>query len=297
MSLEPPSYLATLQNNVRQRPIPWDGAVRSGLVSDAQLAKIRAIDRAKNKEAKTTAIESDIESYTELFVGEAGKPSAVESAAKQPNMLQYLVVLLDDMVSCRLRPNRPTVYEEPWYTDAMATGSPSLARSILVAEDPYRSFLPLLSHSRNPEDPIPLLTAHALANIMSSARDTSPATDKALPEVLKYLSSLVDGNDTTKQDIAILQYSALLYGKAGRQQFWKMREKTITPLIEVLRSATGLNTSSSAASAWSGSTTLRTTGGESQINGGIGLQMLYHILMVLWQMSFDAEEIGDELSE
>ena len=101
MSLEPPSYLSSLQGNVRQRPIPWDGAVRSGLVTDGQLAKIRAIDRAKNKDAKKAAIEEDMDSYTELFVGEAGKPSALESAAKQPNMLQYLLVLLDDMVNCR----------------------------------------------------------------------------------------------------------------------------------------------------------------------------------------------------
>jgi hypothetical protein len=101
MSLEPPSYLATLQNNVRQRPIPWDGAVRAGVVTDAQLAKIRAIDRAKNKESKKSAIEKDVDSYTELFVGETGKPSALESAAKQPNMLQYLLVLLDDLVNCK----------------------------------------------------------------------------------------------------------------------------------------------------------------------------------------------------
>jgi len=132
---------------------------------------------------------------------------------------------------------------------------------------------------------------------MSASRDTSPATAKALPELLKYLSGLVGGNDTTKQDIAILQYSNLLYGKASRNQFWKMREKTIAPMIEVLKSATGVNNDTSAASAWSGSTSLRTTGGEGQIGGGVGLQMLYHILMVMWQMSFDADVIGDDLDE
>lgn len=101
MFLDPPPYLASLQNNIRQRPIPWDGAVRSGILSDDQLSRIRAVDRAKKPDTKRAIVEDDGPAYTSLFVGETGRPNILESAAKQPAMLQYLLVLLGDLVDCR----------------------------------------------------------------------------------------------------------------------------------------------------------------------------------------------------
>jgi len=103
MSLEAPTYLASLQNNIRQRPIPWDGAVRSGLVTDSQLALIRALDRAKKTELKKSIIENDLDGYTALWVGDkaASRLSVLESAAKQPAIIQYLLVLLGDLIECR----------------------------------------------------------------------------------------------------------------------------------------------------------------------------------------------------
>lgn len=101
MFLAPPAYLATLQNNIRQRPIPWDGAVRSGIITDDQLTRIRAVDRAKKPDTKQSIVEDDINAYTSLFAGDAGRPSVLESAAKQPPMLQYILVLLGDLIGCR----------------------------------------------------------------------------------------------------------------------------------------------------------------------------------------------------
>lgn len=104
MFLDPPAYLASLQNNIRQRPIPWDGAVRSGILNDDQLSRIRAVDRAKKPDTKRAIVEDDGPAYTSLFVGEAGRPNILESASKQPAMLQYLLVLLGDLVDCRSTP-------------------------------------------------------------------------------------------------------------------------------------------------------------------------------------------------
>lgn len=101
MFLAPPAYLVTLQNNIRQRPIPWDGAVRSGIITDEQLTRIRAVDRAKKPDTKRSIVEDDIDAYTSLFAGDAGRPSVLESAAKQPPMLQYILVLLGDLIGCR----------------------------------------------------------------------------------------------------------------------------------------------------------------------------------------------------
>lgn len=97
MSLDPPTYLSSLQNNIRQRPIPWDGAVRAGTISEEQLSKIRAVDKVR-KEQRKTVIEGDLDGYTTLFVGASGKASVLESAAKRADVVQYILVLLGDLL-------------------------------------------------------------------------------------------------------------------------------------------------------------------------------------------------------
>lgn len=97
MSLDPPPYLSSLQNNIRTRPIPWDGAVRARIISDNQLSKIRAVDKVR-KDQRKTVIEGDLDGYRTLFVGGQGKPSILESAAKRQDVVQYVLVLLGDLL-------------------------------------------------------------------------------------------------------------------------------------------------------------------------------------------------------
>lgn len=97
MSLDPPPYLGSLQNNVRQRPIPWDGAVRANTITDAQLAKIRAVDKVKREQRKQV-VEGDLDGYRVLFVGEAGTPGVIESASQRSEIVQYILVLLSDLL-------------------------------------------------------------------------------------------------------------------------------------------------------------------------------------------------------
>lgn len=97
MSLEPPPYLSSLQNNIRQRPIPWEGAARVGTVTEAQLAQIRAVDKVR-KEQRKHVVEADLDGYRLLFVGGNGQSSVLESASKRPEVLQYLLVLLSDLL-------------------------------------------------------------------------------------------------------------------------------------------------------------------------------------------------------
>ncbi len=100
-SLDPPTYLASLQSNIRQRPIPWDGAVRAGSLTDDQLAKIRAVDKAK-KDARQQTVEADLDGYRTLFT------SVLESAAKRQDVVQYVLVLLNDLLNCTLVPSSRT---------------------------------------------------------------------------------------------------------------------------------------------------------------------------------------------
>lgn len=100
MSLDPPTYLASLQNNIRQRPIPWDGQVRAGTLTEDQLEKIKAVERAK-KEARKAIVEGDLDGYRILFVSEDGKPSVLELASKRAEVVQYTLVLLKDLLDSK----------------------------------------------------------------------------------------------------------------------------------------------------------------------------------------------------
>ncbi|CAK7271031.1 H(+)-transporting V1 sector ATPase subunit H [Sporothrix epigloea] len=299
MSVDPPTYLTALQNNIRARPIPWDGAVRAGTVLEWQLAKIRAVDKVKNHVRKQ-AVENDLDGYRILFAGGAGsdQPSVLQSAARRTDVVQYILVLLNDLVE----------------------SIPSLAKAILSNDanaDPYRNILPLLARSNNADDPVPLLTATVLTTLMSVARDESAATiNRALPALLSYLSTLAQQSaDAGLQDIGVLETSSLLYGRASRKQFWAQRSETVAPLIKILRTAAGVSTSGgedTAASLWRATGANGSSGGsqgtmaavsrvgvllEGSIGGGVGLQLLYHVLLVLWQLSFDASDVGDDLHE
>lgn len=274
MSLEPPTYLASLQSNIRQRPIPWDGAVRAGTLTEEQYETIRAVDKAKNAEQRRHVVEADVDAYRLLFVGGPDRPSVLETAAKHANVIQYILVLLTDLVQA----------------------VPSLAKALLDTREPYQHFLPLL-RSTAPEDPIPLLTAHALADIASLARDESSATRQALPVILTYLSGLAKSSDAGLQDIAVQECSSLLYGHVSRDQFWKQRSETVAPLIAILQSAAGINGENTTFNLWSGVSTVRSAGLDGSLGGGVGLQLLYHVLLVMWQLSFEADEIGDELND
>lgn len=133
---------------------------------------------------------------------------------------------------------------------------------------------------------------------MAGSRIESPATvEKALPLLYSYLSSLTKNSDAGLQDIGVQEFSTLLYGHVSRQQFWDQRSETITPLIDILRAAAGVTNGDSAASLWGGNATTTRSGFEGSLGGGVGIQLLYHVLLVMWQLSFEAESIGDELNK
>ncbi len=97
MSLEPPPYLGSLQNNIRQRPIPWAGAARAGTITEAQLAKIKAVDKVK-REQRNQVVADDLDGYRILFVGEPGTPGVLELASERSDVIQNLLVLLSDLL-------------------------------------------------------------------------------------------------------------------------------------------------------------------------------------------------------
>lgn len=98
MSLDPPTYLSSLQNNIRARPIPWEGAVRAGTITDNDLRTIKAVDKVRKEQRKQT-VESDIEAYQSLILGGSKGKSVLESASKRPDVIQYMLVLTGDLIN------------------------------------------------------------------------------------------------------------------------------------------------------------------------------------------------------
>jgi len=128
---------------------------------------------------------------------------------------------------------------------------------------------------------------------------SSAEIDEALPKLYSYIAALSNTSDSNLQDIAVQEYSALLRTSKSRQQFWQQRKETLSPLIDVLRNATGGKDSESTLyNGGSSAPSIRSTAESTiKIGGGVGLQLLYHILMAIWQLSFEGKLVGKGLDE
>ena len=108
-----------------------------------------------------------------------------------------------------------------------------------------------------------------------------------------YLSGLTKSSDTNQQDIAVQEYSTVLRTKMSRELFWKQRKDTVDPLMDILRAAGGAERDGDS-TLWSGAASIRT---DTGLGGGVGLQLLYHVLLTLWQLSFEGALVGKGLEE
>ncbi|KAJ5490070.1 hypothetical protein N7453_010895 [Penicillium expansum] len=255
MSLEPPTYLSSLQNNIRARPIPWEGAVRAGNITDDHLKKIKAVDKVRKDQRRQT-IEGDLAGYTDLLAGGAQGKSVLDSASRRTDIVQYILVLASDLIQ----------------------DVPSLANALVSHPEPYKPFLPFLQHSTNAEDPIPLLTSTFLTALVShslvASSKPAPRDNEALPQLYTYLSTLTKNQDSGLQDIGVQGFSELLRTSRARQIFWAQHN---------VSNASTLGSS--------------TRSVEPGLAGGVGLQLLYRVLLVLWQLAFEGALVGEELQE
>ena len=176
---------------------------------------------------------------------------------------------------------------------------PSFATALIKHPAPFQPFLPLLKASPNAEDPIPLLASAVLSSLLShaltAASKNTDQIDEALSKLYSYLSSLSKSSDAGLQDIAVQEYSAVLRTKKSRELFWKQRNEALNPLIDILRTAAGAGKDTDS-TLWSNGISARSVP-EGGIAGGVGLQLLYHVLLVIWQLSFEGQLVGDGLHE
>jgi V-type H+-transporting ATPase subunit H len=171
--------------------------------------------------------------------------------------------------------------------------------ALLKKADPYEPFLPLIKQSPGTDDPLPLLAGLVLTKLIANAVTTSPKPspklDTAIKSTFSYLGILAKSSDAGSQDIAVQSYSAILRNAKTRQLFWGQRKETVNPLIDILRTAAGAGKDSKS-TLWSDGTSV-TRGNETIISGGVGIELLYRALLVIWQLSFEAELVGEGLLE
>ena len=177
---------------------------------------------------------------------------------------------------------------------------PSLASALVSHPNPYKPFLPLLHQSANADDAIPLLAATFLTSLVAaslvSTSKSAPRDEEALPKLYEYLSTLTKNSDSGLQDIGVQDFSALLRTRRSRELFWAAHQDTVKPLTDILRSAAGVKDSAASTSTnLVGSSSVRSF--EPGIAGGVGLQLLYRVLLVLWQLSFESGLVGNDLQE
>jgi len=143
----------------------------------------------------------------------------------------------------------------------------------------------LLSLLENTADPIPVLSSAVLTTMIStSLAANSKAWDSVkdtLPKLYRYLSAVSKSQDHL-QDLAMQSYTSLLRTPYARATFWEMKEETVNPLFGILKSAAGGNGGGA-------------SGASGIVQGGVPLQLLYHVLLVIWQMTFD-EVISEEIT-
>jgi V-type H+-transporting ATPase subunit H len=184
-----------------------------------------------------------------------------------------------------------------WSTDVL-TDLPSFVTALTAHPAPYTPFLPWLKPTSNPEDPLPLLTSSVLSSLISKALVASDKHDaqieEALPQLFTALSTLTKSSDAGLQDIAVQEYSAVLRSRKSRQLFWKQRQETVAPLFDILRAASGAGKDTDS-TLWSGGSVRSVESGG--LSGGVGIQLLYHVLLVIWQLSFEGALVGDGLQE
>lgn len=111
MSLDPPTYILSLQNNIRTRPISWEGAVRAKTITDQDLKKIKSIDKVR-KEQRKQAIEQDAQSFVSLLLGDNDAQDIFQAAAKgkRQDIIQYMLVLTGDLVEGALPSTSPAMH-------------------------------------------------------------------------------------------------------------------------------------------------------------------------------------------
>jgi V-type H+-transporting ATPase subunit H len=164
------------------------------------------------------------------------------------------------------------------------------ASHLLALPRPFELLLSLLEGASDPV--IPVLASAILTPLLATALQTSvkpsPAVQDALPKFYRYLARVIrESQERDQQDLAVQRYVSLLRTPYARETFWDMKEETMEPLARLIEETAGGSTS-----AGGGGSTNTVSG---IVQGGVPLQLVYHVLLAVWQLTFDGT-VAEELN-
>jgi V-type H+-transporting ATPase subunit H len=128
-----------------------------------------------------------------------------------------------------------------------------------------------------------------LATSLSGSTKTNTGAKDALPRFYRYLAGASKLQERDQQDLAIQAYVALLRTPYARETFWDMKEETVAPLARLLEETAGGTAGSDRASVATGTV-------SGIVQGGVPLQLVYHVLLAVWELTFD-DTVAEEINE
>ncbi|RVD83098.1 uncharacterized protein DFL_007499 [Arthrobotrys flagrans] len=291
MSLPPPATVVSLIQSTRARPILWDQYHRTHIINEQELNLIKAVDKVP-RDKRVAIVEGELSDYGRLIVGDSAgqQPGLLQRCAKRVEVIQYLLALAVEICE----------------------DVPSFVTTLTSHSDPYSHLMTLLDHT---DAPIPILSSYLLTTLISSSLSksrTDNPTKQALPTLFKYLATISSSSESNLQDLAVQSYVLLLRNSYSRTTFWEMGDETMKGLTGVIETAAagskgsrttdvGVANLASGSSATtvllgSGSGAAAASAAANLKQGGVNLQLLYYVLVGIWQLSFE-EEIAEELDE
>ena len=72
--------------------------MRANTITSEDLKRIKAVDKVR-KEQRRKTVEENFSAYRSLFLGGDGGKSVLQSAARRPDVVQYILVLSGDLLN------------------------------------------------------------------------------------------------------------------------------------------------------------------------------------------------------
>ncbi|KAF5097059.1 hypothetical protein DV451_004001 [Geotrichum candidum] len=194
-------YLDEIQNNIRVRPIPWDGYIRINLLTPEDAVLIKSIEKqVKDKKL----VEGDVITFSATLV-------RLLSGALREDVAKYLLGLASELV-----------IESPKFADSL------LQLSLTDESFPYEPFVKFLDTNEHQF----LLAAKTLVVLFSLKKAPSKYVDTLFTFLSKKLAASPQQNF---QDIAVQSYGVLLRTKWYRALFWEGAKERVPVLLNVLK--------------------------------------------------------------
>ncbi|ODV89473.1 hypothetical protein CANCADRAFT_28633 [Tortispora caseinolytica NRRL Y-17796] len=195
-------YLNEICSNIRARPVPWDGYIRTDVVSQADAELIKQIEKLSDEQKKAAVAASPLP-YVKTT-------AALLTKTSRPDILQYALVLLSDLL------------------DLSSDFSEAIYSSKSDKMELYAVLLPLLDHS---DEHVWLTCSLATTAVLKD--DPNPPKD-VVEKFFSFNISQSKSTDANLKDLSVQIYGSIIQSQSIREQLWAASKSTIPPLISFL---------------------------------------------------------------